>query len=148
MATPKTLRIAGALLLPIAITTTALAVSCSSGNSNPQPQVPVYTTDSGSDGGSAVQPEAGGGTETGSGADTGGGGEGGGGTPDASNDGPTFDALPDVDAAACTSDAGCWSCPPSSTSQFLNQCTNSTCSPFDNGSRVPSYDGGALPPLP
>jgi hypothetical protein len=62
------------------------------------------------------------------------------------------------DAQACTSnqapaqgapaDAGCWSCAPQSTPEFLNQCAGSgvTCATFDN-SRVPGWDGGLPPPL-
>jgi hypothetical protein len=135
MAAITSLRLAGALLLPLTLATTALAASCSSNESNPQPQVPVYTTDSG-------------GSDTGNvGQDTGTGGDGGG-TTDAPGDGPSLDALPDVDAAACTTDAGCWSCTPATASQFLNQCTSATCAPFANATRVPGYDGGALPPLP
>lgn len=137
MASLTSLRLAGALFAPLTIATAALAASCSN-NDNPQPQTPVYTTDSGAD--TSVQP------------DTGPGGDDGGPTSEASADGPSDapsnDAQPDVDAAACTTDAGCWSCPPTTPPQFLNQCTSSTCSPFANATRVPGYDGGALPPLP
>jgi hypothetical protein len=139
MASRESLRLAGALLLPLTLTTAALAASCSNSD-NPQPQVPVYTTDSGAD--TSVQ------SDTGSGGDTGPSGDDGGPTPDASADAPSHDVQLDVDAAACTTDAGCWSCPPTTEGQFLNQCTSSTCSPFANTTRVPGYDGGALPPLP
>jgi hypothetical protein len=134
MASTTSLRLAGALLLPLTLATTALAASCSN-NDNPQPQVPVYTTDSGGSETGDSQGDAGPNSDAGA-------------TTDASGDGPLLDALPDVDAAACTTDAGCWSCAPTSASQFLNQCTSSTCTPFSNATRVPSYDGGALPPLP
>jgi len=139
MASFKSLRLAGALLLPAAVVTAALAAACSN-DSNPQPGVPVYSTDSGSDTSVATKDAGGGGDD---------GGDGGGPASEASTqDGPSFDAQPDVDAAACTSDSGCWSCTPTTTPQFLNQCTGSTCSPFANATRLPNYDGGALPPLP
>jgi hypothetical protein len=133
--TPITsLRVAGAILLPLAAVT-ALVASCSN-NDNPQPQVPIYTTDSG------------GAVDTGGAPPDAGAGNDGESSEGSSQDAPVVDAAIDVDAAACTTDAGCWSCTPSTASQFLNQCTTSTCSPFANGTRIPGYDGGALPSLP
>jgi hypothetical protein len=111
-----------------------LVAACSSNNTNPQP-APVYQVgnDSGTDGttpsgDSAPGPDA----------------------PQTEPDGGLQDGqvLPDApeDAVACTTDAGCWSCLPTTTPQFLNQCTASQCSPFANAQRLPDYDG-SLPPL-
>jgi uncharacterized cupin superfamily protein len=51
-------------------------------------------------------------------------------------------------AQGAPADAGCWSCAPQSTPEFLNQCAVSgvTCVTFDN-SRVPGWDGGLPPSL-
>src|ERR1700679_1805146 len=108
-----------------------LVAACSS-NSNPQP-APVYQV--GNDGGTEGGPD--GTTPTGDGSP---------GTDAPSNgDGGLEDGqvLPDApeDAVACTTDAGCWSCLPTTTLQFLNQCTASQCSPFVNSQRLPDYDG-------
>jgi hypothetical protein len=67
---------------------------------------------------------------------------------------PPADALIDVsildghtvDAAVCATDGGCYKCTPTTNAEFLNQCTTSTCAPFNNAQRLPNYDGG-LPPL-
>jgi hypothetical protein len=70
--------------------------------------------------------------------------------PQTGDDGGLQDGqvVPDApqDAVACTTDAGCWSCLPTTTPEFLNQCTTSQCSPFANAQRLPDYDG-SLPPL-
>ena len=66
------------------------------------------------------------------------------GRSDAGSDATATDAS--FDAATCATDAGCWACAPSTTAEFLNQCTASHCSPFKNAQRLPDYDGG-LPPL-
>jgi hypothetical protein len=36
---------------------------------------------------------------------------------------------------------------PVSNTDFLNACNNLTCNHFDNTTHIPSFDGGALPPL-
>jgi hypothetical protein len=36
---------------------------------------------------------------------------------------------------------------PVTNTDFLNACTTLTCNPFDNKTKIPSWDGGALPPL-
>jgi hypothetical protein len=67
---------------------------------------------------------------------------------------PPADALIDVhildgafvDASVCGADGGCYKCTPTTNVEFLNQCTASSCTPFDNAARLPNYDGG-LPPL-
>lgn len=61
------------------------------------------------------------------------------------------DAVSDVAADAapsCVSDGGC-SCSPTTSDEFINRCTGSTCSPFNNAARLPRLlpDGGR-PPLP
>jgi hypothetical protein len=108
-------------------------VAACSNNSNPTP-APVYTLEGGAD---STAP-----TDSGSGADTQPGQDG------SAQDSGLLDGelLPDQDAAACTTDAGCWSCIPVDAGQFLNQCTSSQCSPFVNTQRLPDYDG-SLPPL-
>jgi hypothetical protein len=52
--------------------------------------------------------------------------------------------------ANCFGDAGCFACEPKNTDQFLNQCSGSQCSKFDDKTRIPSsvWDGGALPTVP
>jgi hypothetical protein len=47
----------------------------------------------------------------------------------------------------CDGQGGCYACAPSTPLQFLNQCTNSQCSPFDN-TTLPLLADGGLPPLP
>jgi hypothetical protein len=140
------------------VATAILVGACSNNSGNPTP--PVYTVTG--DGG----PEAGeGGTTTPS--DAGDAGD----ASDAASDadtgatkppsdsstgdssGPTGEAGTEAGAeagldAGCDGEAGCWSCAPTSTTEFLNQCTSSQCTPFNNLQRLPDYDGGALPPLP
>jgi hypothetical protein len=49
-------------------------------------------------------------------------------------------------AQGAPSSSSCWNCTPGLNTDFLNHCaaTGVTCVPFDN-SRLPGYDGGALP---
>lgn len=54
----------------------------------------------------------------------------------------------DVAVDGCRSSSGCFSCAPSGTIEFLNACTNSECSPFDNRILRHLLPDGALPPLP
>jgi hypothetical protein len=146
MATKKSFRRLGALLVSMLLAPGALVAACSDDNSNPVP--PVYTLDSGTidTGTPATQ------TDSSTGADA---------TGDSSQSTSEDSAadtnpiatqqdgapIPDASPEACTTDAGCWSCTPTTTPEFLNQCTSSQCSPFDNWTRLPNYDGG-LPPLP
>jgi hypothetical protein len=117
------------LTLLFALLSPAAVVAACSSNSNPQPS-PVYTVgDSGVGADSAI--------DSGQGAPLDG-------SLDADAQPTSLDATPE-DAAACTSDAGCWTCAPATPSQFLNQCTASQCSPFVNAQRLPDYDGGLLP---
>src|SRR6478735_4876488 len=55
---------------------------------------------------------------------------------------------PDGVDPACVGTNGCYACEPKQLVEFLNQCSGSQCAPFDNSTRLPLYDGGALPPLP
>ena len=52
--------------------------------------------------------------------------------------------------ANCFGDGGCFACDPKVTEQFLNRCSGSQCSKFDEKARIPSsvWDGGALPAVP
>lgn len=54
------------------------------------------------------------------------------------------------DTAGCVGDGGCFNCKPTTNEQFLNHCSGSSCSPFDNKTRIPAatWDGGKLPPVP
>jgi hypothetical protein len=137
MATTTSLRRWGTVLVAALVGPAALIAACSNDNTNPQPNPPVYTVnpDSGQtvtksdDAGSTVTPPDDSSTNA---------------NPDApltQKDGALVG-----DAASCASDAGCWSCTPATSSEFLNQCTSSQCSPFSNTTRLPNYDGG-LPPL-
>ncbi len=122
----------GALVLVAVLAPGALIAACSSNDANPQPTTPIY--DVGNDSGTPVGSSDSGPIGVSNDAAPG---------DDASQDGAP---LPPRDAAGCTSDSGCWSCTPATPGEFLNQCTSSQCSPFDNATRLPNYDGG-LPPL-
>ncbi len=51
--------------------------------------------------------------------------------------------------ANCVGAKGCYSCPPKTNSELLNQCTGNACTAFDNAKRLPLLGvGGKLPPLP
>jgi hypothetical protein len=54
------------------------------------------------------------------------------------------------DTANCVGEAGCFNCKPTTNEQFLDKCTSSECSPFDDKSRIPTstWDGGKLPAVP
>jgi hypothetical protein len=123
--------------------------SCSSNDSsNPAPPVNSFTTSSSTGNGGATSsastststaPSGGGGGTTATTASassgSGGGSGGAGGQP----------------ACALTSDAGpvgCYACAPKTEPQFLNQCTGSQCSHYDNVANLPLYNGGNLPALP
>jgi hypothetical protein len=62
---------------------------------------------------------------------------------------PTGDAqVPDAEPPVdCVDPAGCWRCAPVEQTHFLNRCTTSDCSPFDNAARLPLF-ASPLPPLP
>jgi hypothetical protein len=105
-----------------ALASAFIMIACGPSNNNPTP--PTFTTGSGGSAGEGGQGGAGGG----SGGAAGNGGGGGG--------------------ANCDGPSGCYACPPKSTDQFLNACTNAQCSAFDNVARLPLYNSGNLPPLP
>jgi hypothetical protein len=72
--------------------------------------------------------------------------------PDAEGD-ASLDSNPSPDAYAdaCAGDANnsCYACPPTTSTQFRNACTNATCVPFDDQTRLTHLlPDGALPPLP
>ena len=51
--------------------------------------------------------------------------------------------------AACTGEAGCFACEPVQDLDFLNECTDGLCTPFDNVARLPLYkQGQSLPAIP
>lgn len=57
------------------------------------------------------------------------------------------DAAPEADPS-CTTAAGCFSCEPTTLTEFYNACTEGQCAPFDNA-RLPLYEPGKpLPPVP
>jgi hypothetical protein len=45
-------------------------------------------------------------------------------------------------------DSACYDCPPSTTEQFLNHCTDATCVAYDNSSLSALGDDGELPDIP
>jgi hypothetical protein len=139
----KNTRLLALALVSAAIVPGALVVACSSNNANPTPP-PVYLfeggqQDTGTPGEDSSSPVG----------------------EDASADGGDARAIIPEDAAACTLAhlpapgspvSGCWNatdlvhCVPQLDLEFANQCagTGVTCAPFDN-TRLPGYDGGALP---
>jgi hypothetical protein len=114
-----------------------LVAACSSNSDNPTPNIPVYPVDDAGDATTILPTDSGGSSAE---AST---------SPDSSTN-PGHDAGADA-APPCTSaltDAGCYVCP-STSPQFLNQCSGVgvQCSGFNNLTRLPNYDGGALAPL-
>lgn len=121
-----------AILVPAVLGAAAAVAACSNSNSaNPQP--PVYSVEGGVTQDASVDVQQ---QQQDSGSSS---------SQDAGQYAPA-DTGPPEDAAACTADSGCWSCTPQTTTEFLNQCTSSQCSPFNNATRLPDYDG-SLPPL-
>jgi hypothetical protein len=83
---------------------------------------------------------------SGSGGEEGSGGEqGSGGEEGSGGSGPIV-----PDSGTCTpgetGEHGCFKCP-KTTAEYHNQCTSSSCSPFDNEARLPRFDGYPLPAL-
>lgn len=129
-----------ALFASVIFTLGAAIAACSS-ESNPKPPDNNFTTSSGSTsatssasgtggaGGGSTSTSSGSSTSSTSATGTGGGGTGG--------------APPN-----CNGPNDCYSCPPKTGNQFLNACTGSQCSPFDNVARLPLYNNGNLPPIP
>ncbi len=73
----------------------------------------------------------------------------GGGNPQ--RDAGTVDAtVPDAGPTTCQPRSSeCWDETPTTSTQLLNACTDSTCVPFDNCARLPLLrPDGTLPPLP
>lgn len=48
----------------------------------------------------------------------------------------------------CRGELGCYACEPASPAQLLNACSDATCQPFDNATRLPLLVDGQIPPLP
>ena len=71
-------------------------------------------------------------------------------TTDGDTDVVETDAQTDVptDTTGCTGDGGCWACAPTTDLQYLNHCTGSSCSHFDNTRATRLQPDGGLPPLP
>jgi hypothetical protein len=142
----------------------AIAVVACSADDNPEPSTPVIsggaggTSSAGAGGSSAGKggSSAGGsagisgtsgaagetGSEGGAGGESGSTGEGGDGGEAGTGGGA-------ICTPGSTGPGGCFLCP-STGIQYLNQCTDSQCSHFDNARLLyPGYTpGGALPPLP
>jgi hypothetical protein len=141
------------------------SVACSNSNSSPGPiDLGTGGTDAAAGSGGTAASSGGSGASSGgksgsSGASSGGaGGSSGaatggkdGGNIDGGSTGGASDGGPaDSGAPPCTlgeGDGGCIRCPPKSTDDFLNQCTSSTCYPFDDAARLPRYNNGSLPTL-
>lgn len=133
----KNLRLAGGAIVSALIASSIVLACSSNDNNNPTPTTPVYTLDGASNDSTVTTP-----------------------SDDASED-ATNDVVEEPiirsDAAACTlsqppatgsTGTSCWNCASVEVSDFLNHCagTGVLCQPFDN-TRLPGYDGGALPPL-
>ena len=76
-------------------------------------------------------------------------------TADGGTKAPDADAASALDGdaeaeASCSGDAGhpCYACPPSTSDQFLNACSNAACVPFDVRRLTNLLPDGSLPPLP
>jgi hypothetical protein len=105
---------------------------------------------SGGSGGSENEPDASsGGDENGTGGASPGTGGSSSGTGGAASSGGTGNG-PDSGLPQCkpgdTGTDGCFKCP-QSTTEFLNQCTDSNCAPFNNAQRLPRFNGYPLPEL-
>jgi hypothetical protein len=139
--TSHPLRIAGLALAMVTVTALAAVPAC--GNSNPVPP----GTSSSVAGSSGATTGTGGSSTTGSGAST---TSGTGGATTSGTGGATTVGTGGNDAGPpCVPDGGatgCYSCPPTTTDEFLNACAaNDQCSHFDNTARIPGWDGGPLP---
>jgi hypothetical protein len=132
-----------AIVAGVIVTIGAAIAACSS-DSNPAPPND-FTTSSGSGAGSTASSSASGTggseststtttTTTGTSTSTTTSGAGGGGTGGAPPN--------------CDGPNGCYSCAPKTGNQFLDACTTSQCSPFDNVARLPLYNNGNLPAIP
>ncbi len=69
---------------------------------------------------------------------------------DAASDGPASSDAPncDADPLTFTDPMQCYACTPTTSAQFANACTNSTCVPFDDTRLTNLLPDGALPPVP
>ena len=143
------------------------AIACSNDNSGPTNQPPpIGGGDSstggkpGGAGGSANKDGGAGGATDAGGAPGTGGSDGGspppgsGGAPSAGGQGGAAggdSGAPECDPSKTGSNPkGCYPCAPTKNDQFLNHCTSSDCSPFDNPGRLgaDNWNGGKLKPLP
>jgi hypothetical protein len=141
MAAINILRRTGLALAAVTLGPALVIAACSSNSDNPTPPNTIYQVDATStlpDSSTGNQDETSTGDDGGTGADV--------------KEEPIVreDAACSVDKPAAqgapTTNASCWNCAPQVNADFLNQCaaTGVTCVPFDN-SRLPGYDGGALP---
>jgi hypothetical protein len=96
---------------------TAIGAGCSSSNNNPTPPATGGTAGIGNTGGSAGNTTTGG-----RGGGTATGGQGGSGNAGGSGGASCIDAT----------DKNCFSCTPTTTNEFYNQCPTTGCTPFDN----------------
>ena len=125
-----------AALFAGALFVVAGVIAACSSESNPKPPDNEFTTSSGTTSTSASGTGgAGGGATASSGSSTS--------TATGTGGGGTGGVPPN-----CDGPSGCYSCPPKTGNQFLNACTNSQCSPFDNVARLPLYNNGNLPAIP
>jgi hypothetical protein len=120
--------------------------ACSNNNAT---QSPSTTSDASADSSSSSSGgSSGGGSGGSSGSGSGSIAEGG---SDSSTDGGTEGGAGDAGPTRCAPDAGpngCILCPQTN-NQILNQCSPSgdQCTPFDNATNLPFWDGGMLPPV-
>lgn len=148
MATPVSLRSSAVRALSLLVALGALGFAACSSDDNAAPSQPPTFGNAGSagsgTGGSAGAAAGSGGTAAGAAGTSGGaaGTDAGGaaGTTAGGSAGST------TGGSAGTGSGGC-STTPTTTTEFLNRCSDNSCTPFDNKTRIPGFTG-TLPPLP
>jgi hypothetical protein len=145
----STKRTSFGLYAVLAVTAASLFVACGDDEDDEQTTIPgtggSTTTGGrpGSEGGESGAPTSTGGTST-----AGAGGAGAAPTAGADSGGSGGVDGGEGGAANCEpqGDLDCYPCAPTTNEQFLNQCSDAECSPFDNAERIPGFDG-TLPDL-
>jgi hypothetical protein len=137
----------------LGVTAASLFVACGDDEDDAQTTIPgtggSTTTGGrpGSEGGESGAPTGTGGTSTaGAGGATGDAGA----APTAGADGGGSGGVDGGEGGAANcepqGELDCYPCAPKTNEQFLNQCSDAECSPFDNAERIPGFDG-TLPDL-
>lgn len=153
MTTSSSLRSSGVRAVSLFVALGALGFAACSSDENAAPSQPPTFGNGGSagssTGGSAGAAAGSGGGTAGSG--TGGSTAGSGGTEAGGAAGSTAGGSAGTSSggSAGTSSGGSGGCSttPTTTTEFLNRCSDNSCTPFDNKTRIPGFTG-TLPPLP